>query len=96
MHSEGERATRIVQNLLSFVRAGDRATDYFDLHATIDSVIDLMGYRLRRGEVAVERDFDPAVGALFGDMHQLQQVLLNLVNNAIQAMVADGQSYNFV
>jgi len=91
MYSEGERATRIVQNLLSFVRAGDRATDYFDLHATIDSVIDLMGYRLRRGEVAVERDFDPAVGALFGDMHQLQQVLLNLVNNAIQAMVADGQ-----
>jgi len=91
MYSEGERATRIVQNLLSFVRAGDRATDYFDLHATIDSVIDLMGYRLRRGEVAVERDFDPAVGALFGDRHQLQQVLLNLVNNAIQAMVADGR-----
>jgi two-component system NtrC family sensor kinase len=91
MHSEGERATRIVQNLLSFVRAGDRANDYFDLHATIDSVIDLMGYRLRRGEVAVERDFDPGVGAMFGDMHQLQQVLLNLVNNAIQAMVADGQ-----
>jgi len=91
MYSEGERATRIVQNLLSFVRAGDRATDYFDLHATIDSVIDLMGYRLRRGEVAVERDFDPGVGAMFGDRHQLQQVFLNLVNNAIQAMVAEGR-----
>jgi two-component system NtrC family sensor kinase len=87
VHSEGERATRIVKNLLSFVRTGGgRATDYFDLHGTIDSVVDLMGYRLRRGEVVVERDFDADVAPLFGDMHQLQQVLLNLVNNGIQAM----------
>jgi CheY-like chemotaxis protein len=92
IHSEGERATRIVKNLLSFVRTGGgRATDYFDLHSTIDSVIDLMGYRLRRSEVAVERDFDPDVAPLFGDMHQLQQVLLNLVHNAIQAMDGGGR-----
>jgi two-component system NtrC family sensor kinase len=92
IHSEGERATRIVKNLLSFVRTGGgRATDYFDLHSTIDSVIDLMGYRLRRSEVAVERDFDPDVAPLFGDMHQLQQVLLNLVHNAIQAMGGGGR-----
>jgi PAS domain S-box-containing protein len=93
IHSEGERATRIVKNLLSFVRTGGgRATDYFDLHGTIDSVVDLMGYRLRRGEVTVERDFDPDVAPLFGDMHRLQQVLLNLVYNAIQAMGGTGRS----
>ncbi|HBB41333.1 MAG: hypothetical protein COW73_04465 [Nitrospirae bacterium CG18_big_fil_WC_8_21_14_2_50_70_55] len=86
IYGEAERAGRIVANLLGFVRQEEGRRDYFDLHTTIDAVVDLMAYRLRQARVEVRRTLDRNLGAVYGDKHQIQQVLLNLVNNAVQAM----------
>jgi len=94
IYSEADRAGKIVANLLGFVRQEEGRRDFFDLHSTIDAVLDLMGYRLRQARVEVRRSFDANLPALYGDMHQIQQVLLNLVNNAVQAMAGtDGEAH---
>jgi len=79
------RAARIVQNLLLF--AG-RYTPQRSLCAVADQlrrVLDLKGYHLRTDDIRVETQFE-SVPAVWADENQLQQVFLNLVQNAHQAM----------
>ncbi len=79
------RSARIVQNLLLF--AG-RYTPQRSLSSVADQlrrVLDLKGYHLHTDDIRVETQLEP-VPAVWADENQLQQVFLNLVQNAHQAM----------
>jgi two-component system NtrC family sensor kinase len=83
---EADRTRRIVQNLLDF--AGQRPPERYPtpLRALIKSVLDLQAYSINASRIEVELDIEPDVPPVPLDRAQIQQVLLNVTLNAIQAM----------
>jgi signal transduction histidine kinase/CheY-like chemotaxis protein len=96
LESEARRCQKIVKNLLSFARRRDVKHGALSLNEVIESVLALMGYQLRVDGVAVETDLCAELPALIGDHHHLQQVLVNLLTNAQQAIRSDAQSGRIV
>ena len=86
IHEQAERAGRIVRNLLTFARKGSPGAEAVDLNDMVQRTARLVAYELQlRGVSLVE---EPAPGPLpvRGNRDELQQVLLNLVTNAGQAV----------
>jgi len=85
IHEQADRAGRIVRNLLTFARKGPADQAPVDLNDVIQRTLLLMSYDLTLKDIAVEKDLG-TVPPVLGDRHALQQVLLNLLNNAAQAV----------
>ncbi len=83
---EAERAARIVQNLLSFARRRRPDKEPVDLNELIERTLELRSYELRVHNIEIELQLAPRVRAVMADPHQIQQVLLNVIANAEQAM----------
>jgi two-component system NtrC family sensor kinase len=89
INDQAERASRIVRNLLSFARKGQSAErGALDLAEIVQRTTLLMGYEMRLRGVTVETDLAPDVPPVMGNRDQLQQVALNLLTNAVQALAA--------
>ena len=86
IYSEARRANRIVQNLLTFARQHKAEKGPTAINQVLDDTLELRGYELRVRGIDVRREYDEALPDTMGDAHQLQQVFLNLVTNAEQAM----------
>jgi two-component system NtrC family sensor kinase len=86
IHDEARRCQRIVKNLLSFARRHEPERKPLSLNEVAGSVVRLIGYQVRVDNIAVVEEFDPDVPAIYGDSHQLQQAILNLVTNAHHAI----------
>jgi two-component system NtrC family sensor kinase len=83
---EAQRTKEIVQNLLSFARQRPRQRTRVDLNEIIRRTVALRSYDFSsHGVDVVERLEEPIPGSL-GDPHQLQQVFLNILNNAYDAV----------
>ena len=80
------RCQRIVQNLLSFARDHHPAKVPVDFNGVVRSVMQLLEYQLRVDGIQISLDLSPELPAVRGDVHELQQVLLNLVTNAHHAL----------
>lgn len=81
-----DRCHKIVQNLLSFARQRAPERKSVDINAILDSTLNFMSYELRTSNVVVIREYDRNIPSIVADAHQLQQVFLNLINNARQAI----------
>jgi len=86
IHEQAERAGRIVRNLLTFARKGASERVPVDLNDVIRRTLSLMTYDLKLKDISVERELTSTLPDVLGDRHGLQQVVLNLVTNAAQAV----------
>ncbi|HUT52865.1 MAG TPA: ATP-binding protein [bacterium] len=82
----------IVSGLLSFSRqSDDRRREEVYPPAVVDKVKTLIGYRLREQNIEVEEEYDDDLPLIWAHPGQLQQVLMNLMMNAAQAMGKNGK-----
>jgi two-component system, NtrC family, sensor kinase len=86
IHDQAERAGRIVRNLLTFARKGVAEKASVDLNDVASRTSLLIMYELQLHGIELESDFNPEPVVVLGDRYELQQVLLNLVNNAVHAV----------
>jgi two-component system, NtrC family, sensor kinase len=87
IYDQAERAGRIVRNLLTFARKGGVAEKTaVDLHDVVVRTSLLITYELQLHGIELESDLSPEPTVVLGDRYELQQVLLNLVTNAVQAV----------
>lgn len=86
LRQEAERAGRIVSNLLLFARGSKPEKQWVDLQATLERIVSLRAYELRVENIRVVRDYAPGLPSVLAEPNQLEQVFLNILLNAEQAI----------
>jgi len=83
---DGKRAGEVIARIRALTKRTALPREKLDLNETIREVLALVGDEAKRNSVMIRTQFADEVSPVLGDRVQLQQVLLNLVMNAIQAM----------
>ena len=87
----GERCRKIVEGVLLFSRQQESSERrLLDLRGVIDRVVAIGEYQWRMHNVQIIRELDPGPLQINGDADQLEQVMLNLLSNAVDAMPRGG------
>ena len=86
--SESERSARIVRTLLTFARKRQTTRAMVDVNQIVRETLALRAYEQRVTNISVIAALAAGLPAAFADGHQIQQVLLNLIINAEQAMIS--------
>ena len=88
---EGARCQRIIQNLLDFARKNQGSRGPVDLNDLIAKTVDLRRYHLNIEGIVIETDLSECLPSCIAEPSRLQQVFLNLLNNARQAIASNGR-----
>ena len=89
---EAQRTKQIVQNLLSFARQVPPQRRPVQLNAILRRTLQLRAYDFNSHGITVVEELDENLPQVVGDSHQLQQVFLNIVNNAYDAVREVGRA----
>ncbi|MEQ1352679.1 MAG: PAS domain S-box protein, partial [Candidatus Acidiferrum sp.] len=88
---ETQRTKDIVQDLLSFARQRPVQRELVSVNSVLRQTIKLRSYDFASHGVEVREEFDEALAPALGDAQQLQQVFLNILNNAYDAVQESGR-----
>jgi len=87
IHDEALRVTKIVRNLQTFARRHEPKKEYLDINDILGRTLELRAYELRTGNVKLVVELAPSLPEVMVDFHQMQEVFLNIILNAEQAMI---------
>lgn len=90
MQSQIERMTSSIQNLLDTTRPPDKY-DYLDVNRMMDDILLLVLPETTSRQITVSRDFQEGLPAIYGSSSRIQEVFLNIVDNAIDASREGGE-----
>jgi len=86
------RAKTVTHRLLGFARRMEpKVTEKVNISKVLDETIDFLGNEARYRNIEVKADYAPDLPVTTSDSSQLQQVFLNILNNAIDAIGKDGE-----
>lgn len=89
--NQTERITKIIQQLLGFVRKKIPEQRRLDIGPLLEMTLDFLDQQIQRQRVRVVKELRDHLPPVTGDPDQLQQVFLNLILNAIQSMPKGGE-----
>jgi len=92
LFKQAQRTHRVVQNLLSFARQRTPQRDEVDLRKILDETLALRDYDLKINNIKVEREVPSEPALVVADPHQIEQVFLNIINNAVDAILETGRT----
>jgi two-component system NtrC family sensor kinase len=90
IRAETMRASQVVKDLLAFARRSEPQRVPIDLNGVVARTLRMRQYQFAEASVRVRQELALEISSVLGDARQLQQVCLNLVTNAVQAMTARG------
>jgi two-component system NtrC family sensor kinase len=85
-----ERARKITHNMLGFARRMEHRLDDVDINNVLNQTLELLQSHAQTNNIQISKDFQSGLPIIASDQSQLQQVFLNLINNAIDAVEKDG------
>jgi two-component system NtrC family sensor kinase len=85
-----ERARKITHNMLGFARRMEHRLDDVDINDVLNQTIELLQNYAQTNNIDIQKDLQPDLPIIASDQSQLQQVFLNMINNAIDAIEKDG------
>ena len=90
IRTETTRASQVVKDLLAFARRSEPQRAPLDVNGVVARTVRMRQYQFAEASVRVETDLAEELPSVMGDARQLQQVCLNLLTNAVQAMSPRG------
>ena len=91
MEAELTRSTRLIRNLLDFARQSPPALRDVQVNDVLERALDLAAFSAEPKGIEIERHLSPSLPLVTADFDQLQQVSINLITNALQAMPEGGK-----
>ena len=85
-----DRARKIIHNLLGFARRMEPAKEKINVNNLLDETTGFLENEARYVNIHIEKKYAENVPVITSDLSQIQQVVLNLLNNAIDAIAHDG------
>jgi signal transduction histidine kinase len=83
---DGNRAAEVISRMRALFKKARTATEWLDINEAIEEVVILTQSEVRRKKVALRMELAADLPPVMGDRVQLQQVVVNLILNAIEAM----------
>ena len=84
-------ARHIVESLLRFSRQETPSKSYINLNSVLNSVVNILYYRMSSGAIELKTDLDKSLPMTFADERQIEQVFVNIINNACDALEERGK-----
>jgi PAS domain S-box-containing protein len=86
IHSEAQRVAKVVENLLTFARRRQPKKEYLNINDILQQALELRAYALETSNIEVVTSLASGLPKTMADFHQIQEVFLNIILNAEQAM----------
>jgi len=87
IYKEAQRATRITGNLLPFARRHETEKSYISINEALVKTLELRAHQLKLNNIEIVTELQTNLPKTMADLQQMQQVFINIINNAEQAMV---------
>ncbi len=90
MDKELERTTRIIRNLLDFARQSEPNIRPVEINKVVEAALQIVGHQINLENIKLEKKLGGQLPLVLADFDKIQQVLINIIMNAIQAMPEGG------
>lgn len=91
IRNQTRRIAEYTRTLLTYSRLMPFRPEAIRIRDLIEECIYLIGHRLKANKIQIDKNFDQSVPLLFSDKRQMEQVVINILNNAIDALPAGGK-----
>ena len=90
MEKELQRTSRIIRNLLDFSRQSEPNIRAVEINNVVEAALQLVGHQISLENIKLKKELDEQLPLVLADFDKIQQVLINIIMNAIQAMPDGG------